>query len=294
MLGHLTILEVVDLLLMLGGGGILVGKLVRHQRRLGRDPLQGSPLRVNTLSAYWVWLALLAYVLSGLIGFGIAMFYNPGGPAADVELWRTIIGGNIAQLIVAGAVLAIAAHTFVAGLRGLGVGRQPFGRDLWAAVQGLLVGFCLCNLVLWATDAGLRLFAPRFEMPMHGVFITLAMPTTPLFVRFNAILGAALLAPIGEELLFRGILQTACQRLVPPRWHSLYHRWIAIVGVATLFGLMHLATPQQVPALIVLGILLGILYERTGSILAPIYLHVLFNSKSLTWHYLESVVNTVP
>ncbi|MEN6337366.1 MAG: CPBP family intramembrane glutamic endopeptidase, partial [Phycisphaerales bacterium] len=70
------------------------------------------------------------------------------------------------------------------------------------------------------------------------------------------------------------------------RQGSLYHRWAAIACVAVWFGAMHWPTPQQVPALIILGVFLGYLYERTGSILAPIYLHILFNSKSVLWHYL--------
>jgi membrane protease YdiL (CAAX protease family) len=285
-LAHLKILDVIDLLLMLIGGIILAAEIAWHMRGQSRDPLAGSPLRVNVLSPTWVWLALMVYLLSGFIGIGVAKIYHPGGVAADVDLWRTIIGGNIAQLMVIAAMLWIASQAFTAGLRGFGIGRQPFDRDLVTAVRGLLVSFCLCNLIVWATEAVFHLFAPRFELPPHSVFTTLSMPTTPSFVRFNAILGAVLLAPVGEELLFRGILQSGFRKLLPPRSHSLYHRWIAIVCVATLFGLMHLTTPQHVPALIVLGILLGILYERTGSILAPIYLHVLFNCKSLAWHYL--------
>lgn len=281
-----TALDAIDLLLTVAGAILLAAEIAWQMPRPRRDPLRGSPLRVNTLSLAWVWLALFIYGVSGFLGGGVASFYSANGPAADVALWRSILAGNVSQVVVIAAMLLIGLQTFIAGPRGFGIDRQPLARDITAAVRILLVGFCVCNGIVWITEAAFQLLAPRFEMPPHTVFTTLSLPATPRFVRINAILGAALFAPVGEELLFRVILQTGFHKIFPPRSHSLRHRWAAILCAGTLFGCMHLATPQYVPALIALGILLGYLYERTGSILAPIYLHVLFNCKSLMWHYL--------
>src|SRR5690606_13618209 len=98
--------------------------------------------------------------------------------------------------------------------------------------------------------------------------------------------GALLLAPLSEELLFRGIFQTGLRRLLPGRPGSVRHRWLAILLASLVFGLMHLAVPQHVPALIVLAVILGYQYERTGSLVVPIFVHILFNAKSLLWHWL--------
>jgi membrane protease YdiL (CAAX protease family) len=107
-------------------------------------------------------------------------------------------------------------------------------------------------------------------------------------MRFAAIASAVILAPLGEECLFRGIIQTAFKKIVPPRLGSMYHRWLAIAATAGIFGLMHAGTPQYVPALIVLGVLLGYLYERTGSLWVVIAVHLLFNAKSLLWYHLQA------
>ncbi len=84
-----------------------------------------------------------------------------------------------------------------------------------------------------------------------------------------AVLLVCILAPVLEEMLFRGIvLRSFLQQ---------YPKWTAIVGSATLFGFAHLNLYQFVCALM-LGIFLGWLYERTQSLLPCIWLHGLFNA----------------
>jgi len=295
------LLEIADLMLMLAGGivlGVALFRCRRAGRRTGkqtshrtssRDSLAGSPLRPNRLSLFWVWVTLIAFLFCSVIGTAIAeAIYHPASAPTDDDLkqWQLMVGNNIAQLLLIPTLLGIAAWTFTAGLRGFGIGRRSFTSDLTTASLGLLVSLCLCNLVMLATQIIFHWIHPQFKAPEHAVFTTLSGPRLPMFVRVNAILGAAILAPIGEELLFRGILQTVFRKLFAARWHRYYHRWAAIVCVAILFGLVHESTPQFIPALFVLGVVLGYLYERTGSILVPIYLHILFNSKSLIWHYL--------
>ena len=83
-------------------------------------------------------------------------------------------------------------------------------------------------------------------------------------------LAIAIGAPIGEEIMFRwGIMGHLLRRnsSVPT----------AILVSAVLFGLMHM-NPAQVFFAAAMGIMLGILYWRSGNIIWPIILHVLNNS----------------
>ncbi len=92
---------------------------------------------------------------------------------------------------------------------------------------------------------------------------------------------AAIGAPIAEELLWRGGLQSALlrasQELGPPR------PWLAIGITSALFALVHLsvAPVHALPMLFVLSLVLGFVRERTGSLLAPIVVHALFNMANL-------------
>jgi membrane protease YdiL (CAAX protease family) len=79
---------------------------------------------------------------------------------------------------------------------------------------------------------------------------------------------AVLLAPLAEELLFRGILYPALKRAG--------FRRLALWGTSFLFALIHLNLVTFVP-LLLFALTLTLLYERTGNLLAPITAHALFN-----------------
>ena len=76
----------------------------------------------------------------------------------------------------------------------------------------------------------------------------------------------ALLAPVVEEMVFRGC---ALRDLL--RWHP-ERRWLMIGLSALLFALSHI-NPAQMPHAFVIGLLLGWMYTRTGSIVPGIVFH---------------------
>ena len=56
---------------------------------------------------------------------------------------------------------------------------------------------------------------------------------------------------------------------------------MGILLTALIFGAVHAAQPQAVVPMILLGAILGWLYERCGGLLAPITMHVCFNLKTM-------------
>jgi membrane protease YdiL (CAAX protease family) len=85
----------------------------------------------------------------------------------------------------------------------------------------------------------------------------------------SSITVACILAPVLEEMLFRGIVLRSFLRQ--------YSRWSAILGSATLFGFAHLNLYQFAVG-VVLGTFAGWLYERTRSLWPCIALHAAYNS----------------
>ena len=59
-----------------------------------------------------------------------------------------------------------------------------------------------------------------------------------------------------------------------------------MLATSLAFGLAHSQQPQVIPTIAVLGVILGASYERTGSLVPSITIHVLFNSKTLVWEAL--------
>lgn len=95
---------------------------------------------------------------------------------------------------------------------------------------------------------------------------------TMLQMAFNTwgILAVTLVGPVVEELLFREGICGYLSRNGMKSWPAI---WIS----AILFGIIHL-NPAQVPFAILMGLILGVIYMKTGSIVLTSIIHVLNNS----------------
>lgn len=100
------------------------------------------------------------------------------------------------------------------------------------------------------------------------VFAALGEPTLAAFI------ATCLVAPVVEEMLFRGILLRA--------FLDRYPRGLAIGYSALYFGVAHLNI-YQFSLAFCLGLLLGWLYERSRSLIPCIALHTALNSTVVLW-----------
>jgi uncharacterized protein len=81
------------------------------------------------------------------------------------------------------------------------------------------------------------------------------------------------LAGLGEELLFRGVVQAGLARLVPVP--------LALLSASVLFGLAHFATSTYAVVAGLMGLYLGGLFLVQGSLVAPIVTHALYDLVAL-------------
>ena len=78
------------------------------------------------------------------------------------------------------------------------------------------------------------------------------------------------LAPVAEELLFRGVLL--------PWLIDKIGEWAGIIVTGVLFGMLHFETPSAVPPLIVFGVVLSWWSRHTGWVIFPILAHFCNNA----------------
>jgi CAAX protease family protein len=98
----------------------------------------------------------------------------------------------------------------------------------------------------------------------------------PLFAASGPVALAivAVLAGLGEETLFRGVIQPALATHLPV--------WAALAVTAVLFGLLHWVTPTYALLAGIVGAYLGVLLLVSGNLLAPIVAHALYDLVALT------------
>ncbi|MGH4126099.1 MAG: lysostaphin resistance A-like protein [Clostridium sp.] len=118
-------------------------------------------------------------------------------------------------------------------------------------------------------DNSLTLWVSRISMPdfTNGAFDELTV--SPIIL----ILSAAVVAPIYEEIIFRGILLKGMAKKINPT--------IALVVSAVFFAVVHLNVPQGINAFF-LGLVIGFIYLTTESIYLSIFAHFINNLLALS------------
>ena len=100
----------------------------------------------------------------------------------------------------------------------------------------------------------------------------------PLFRHAGPVsLGAiSLMAGVGEELLFRGVIQAGLSGPLGPI--------AALLLASLLFALAHAVTIGYFGVTFLIGLYLGWLYQATGNLLVPILVHFFYDWLVLSWY----------
>lgn len=236
---------------------VLVVWIVRRVARRDKFSLRRTPGRRNRLSVLHVlgillvWFVAQAVVLQALAGV-----WGPDSPRL-----LTVVGvaGGVAFVVLS---LAVAWRTFRLGIvRGMGLSGRHWLYDSARGVAGYLAALPVC--------LGLLLLSELFLPTREHVMIT-ALRDLPGAWKAIILIATVVLAPLGEELFFRGIVQSYLRsRLARP--------WAAVLVTSVFFSLVHAPYWQTVPALFALSVFIGYNYERSGRLVAPIVTHALFN-----------------
>ena len=103
----------------------------------------------------------------------------------------------------------------------------------------------------------------------------------PLFRDFRPtqLLVVAGLAGLGEEMLFRGVIQPAAAHAIGGAAGA----WIGLLLAAALFGLLHPITPTYALLAAVIGGYLGWLQLKFGNLLVPVAAHGVYDFIALAY-----------
>ena len=138
----------------------------------------------------------------------------------------------------------------------------------WIGWALLATVVCLVCAQLLGRFSGWLIETVSGEEPALQTTVELLRESSSPFRLLYMGLVTVVMAPIAEELLFRGVLYPAV----------LQHqgRLVAMAGTSAVFGLIHANLLTMLP-LFAIAMVLTVLYERTRNLLAPILAHALFN-----------------
>ncbi|HEU4706410.1 MAG TPA: type II CAAX endopeptidase family protein [Solirubrobacterales bacterium] len=233
--------------------------------KLTADPVAGPPEPRPSTFPYANWGAgtavggVLAALAAG-ITLGIPAVIAGHKPGGDL----TTLGNVGVQLATAlGFLLVPMAIASLSGSGGIGgvlqrLGMRPFRPSAFKWMAAAIGAY-----LLFATFYSLVIVEPEQKDIAEGFG---AVPVQVLLI--------VIAAPISEEVCFRGMLFGGLRERLP--------RIPAALIAALIFGGLHALTGvSAVPPLIVFGFILCLLYEKTGSIVPGILLHMLNNAVAL-------------
>ncbi|MBN1553695.1 MAG: CPBP family intramembrane metalloprotease [Phycisphaerae bacterium] len=239
---------------------------VRRLRRPRKLRLLHTPGRPNSLTALHILPVFLFWQLAGA-----AAMYLLQKTALE-ESHARLLAGLIGQIVTLPLLLVVGHLTFRHGLtRGLGLSPRHWGFDSLRGLYAVLAVFPVCWGLAKLFGLLIKLLQPEW-FQQHSLLVTLWNASAGW--QMVVVLSAAVLAPLVEELLFRGLLQSMLRRYLSNPWH-------AILLTAGVFALFHFNTPQNIPALFVLAVVVGYNYERCGRLWPAILIHMLFNGITL-------------
>jgi uncharacterized protein len=195
---------------------------------------------------------MLAPVPLALVGFVVAVFV-----AREQSGWLSI-EDSLAYFVYAVLALGVVRACRKAGTTArVMVGETPRSIRDWSlvalAVPLLSIAVAtmpiIVSLIAWIAPAMLE---RRIESPIDITGV-------------HGMIGAIIIAPVVEELVFRGVLL-----------HAFAARWGVRTGViasAVVFGVLHF----DVLGAIASGVVMSLLYMRTRSLLVPMVCHALHN-----------------
>ncbi len=225
---------------------------IRHLAR-DKEPLPSSAEAVLCfVLVVLLQFAALPFLRAGLIG--------PGGQLDAMAMFRVLV---IQQMVFVGCpalFMGIMLTTSVVRTFRLRFPAWPY----------LLAG-CVLPIALHPLSVSLdgwlqAWFFPPLPEQVTQIFRVMSTPSLPLW---TVILAMAVAPGVCEELAFRGFILSGFGHSARPA--------IAIVLSSIAFGVAHMV-PQQVFNAALLGLVLGLIAVRSGSLLPGVLFHIIYNS----------------
>ncbi|MDB4618535.1 CPBP family intramembrane metalloprotease [Akkermansiaceae bacterium] len=201
--------------------------------------------------------------------YGIQWKLNQGQPFALEKISvASVISSSVFYLILAAAVpFLLFRRTHLAEFFGI---RWAEWRWIFMIIPVFLIAIFICASLLKMTGWHDRISSYFGSQVQESVKLIMTSHDIPLLLAIT--FSAVIVAPIAEEVIFRGYLYPVAKRYS--------EKWFATIFSAMLFGVVHMNL-LGLPMLILIGLALVLLYEKTGSIWPCILCHMAFNGFSI-------------
>ncbi len=242
-------------------------------------------LDIRTLSpprAKWtIWDICKVVILFLFFGYIIIIseaLWSRIFPIFKADNFRMVFNTSILDLLAVFFIIYFTVVQYKEDLRALGLSLKNCIRNIFYGVVGYiaLIPVLIVILAVTAVIINITKYVPE-RQPVVELFLK---EKNAAFLMYSSLF-AAILGPFIEELFFRGFMYGALKKYAGALWSA--------VITAAIFAALHTHIVGFFP-IFALGILLAYLYEKTGTLVSSITVHITHNLSMLSLVFLVKQV----
>jgi membrane protease YdiL (CAAX protease family) len=266
---------------LLSVGALLLGAVLTHLIRSGQwhNPLTKLDFTGHGPSLIHVIGLFVAFYLLVLILVRSAQIDPEALQISGSHDWHLANCLEAAAKLAVCVLILLILHRHRSFRAGAGRRRGPHVLLGVSGVAALII-LPISHLQLEMGQIVWHWLEPNASQPVHAVLEALEDSAWGPWGTVQLSIAAIVVAPIAEELFFRGLLLQAL-------WRHLGHAWPAAVLSGVAFGLIHVQLPQTVLPLATMGVILGYVRVRYRSLTACVLTHALFNTHTMLFALLN-------
>ena len=227
--------------------------------------LKNSGKRIKAILMALMYVAIY-YAVSALLETVYIMRYSLEYGLSVSEIERSVLDGAYALSVIS-AVISLWIYLIIGRIR-----KRPIEKEVHNEKVAPMI-----NIMAVCLAIGARMSVNAYYYFSQSVHIlkksiddaaAISPQLSTVGQMLTAIFAIAIIAPFFEEVLFRGLVYGSLRSVMRP--------WAAILLQAIFFGIAHAVLFQSIFAAI-MGVLLGIVYCKTESIVTSAICHSAFN-----------------
>ncbi len=186
-------------------------------------------------------------------------------PVLHNENFRMVFNTAVMNVVGISVILYFVIRKHGQGVDAIGLTPRGLRSGVFYAAVGYVALVPVIAGIMMLTFFVTRLL--EYRPPIQPIVRVFIEEKEVSLLWFSALF-AAVFGPIAEEIFFRGFMYTAVRKRLGMFW--------AMVGTSAVFSFLH-AHPVGFFPILALGMLLAYLYEKTGSLIPSISVHIMHN-----------------
>jgi len=235
--------------------------------RLRRGPLDISTYKPDRIR-WGLWDVAKVGILFLFFGY-MAVFIEVAlakvFPVLRNSNFRMVLNSSVLDVLVIVFILYFTVGRYKEKLISLGISFRNFSKNVFYGLTGYIAMLPILVALLVLTFILMSLF--KYTPQKQAVVELFLKEKGTRFLLYTSIF-AAVVGPVIEELFFRGFLYNAIKKYIGAL--------AAMLITALIFAVLHAHVAGFLP-IMALGMLLAYMYEKTGTLVASITVHIMHN-----------------